>query len=210
MGLRFSTVSWWFRTQIRWHSMTTHQTHLYLYNSLLMNKESYLERENSPQCTLSHVPSNLPWGWWAPFLSDCVEKIIKSSSTILPGKGYPLICHVSCLNEVLYWCQQQSQLHMTSQWPNSSHIKDKSSYQHHCIPHSDSQTQYRLTHESVEYSVWPLEVDHCCSVTKYCLTFWDSMDCSTPASSVSLSPDVCSNLCPLSQWCYLIISFCLA
>ena len=32
------------------------------------------------------------------------------------------------------------------------------------------------------------------------------MDCSTPGSSVP-SPRVCSNSCPLSQWCYLSISF---
>ena len=34
------------------------------------------------------------------------------------------------------------------------------------------------------------------------------MDCNTPGSSVLhfLPPRVCSNSCPLSQWCYLIIS----
>ena len=31
------------------------------------------------------------------------------------------------------------------------------------------------------------------------------MDCSMPDSSVSLSPRVCSNSCPLSCWCYLTI-----
>ena len=35
------------------------------------------------------------------------------------------------------------------------------------------------------------------------------MDCCTPGlPSPSLSPRVCSNSCPLSQWCYPIILFC--
>ena len=51
----------------------------------------------------------------------------------------------------------------------------------------------------------------CCSVAPC-----DSMDWSTPGSCPPLSPGVCSNSCPLSQWCYLTIlssaslfSFCL-
>ena len=44
---------------------------------------------------------------------------------------------------------------------------------------------------------------NCCSVTKSCPTLCDPIDCSTPGSSVSLSPRICSNSCPLSQWCYL-------
>ena len=34
----------------------------------------------------------------------------------------------------------------------------------------------------------------------------DPIDCSTPGSSIFLSLGVCSNSCPLSQWCYLTIS----
>ena len=33
----------------------------------------------------------------------------------------------------------------------------------------------------------------------------DPMDCSTPGSSVPHYPRVCTNSCPLSQWCYLTI-----
>ena len=33
------------------------------------------------------------------------------------------------------------------------------------------------------------------------------MDCGTPGSSVLQSPRVCSNSSPLSQWCYLTISY---
>ena len=43
------------------------------------------------------------------------------------------------------------------------------------------------------------------SVAKLGLTFFDSMDHSTPGSP-SLSPGVCSDSCPLSWWCYLTIS----
>ena len=46
-----------------------------------------------------------------------------------------------------------------------------------------------------------------CSVTKLCLTFCSPMDRSTPGLlCLPPSPGVCSNSCPLSQWCYLIIS----
>ena len=46
-----------------------------------------------------------------------------------------------------------------------------------------------------------------CSVAKLCPTLCDPMDCSMPAfPSPSPSPGVCSNLCPLSQWCHPIIS----
>ena len=48
-----------------------------------------------------------------------------------------------------------------------------------------------------------------CSVTKSCLTLCDPMDCSTPGFS-GLSPWVCSNSCPLSQWCHPTISFSIA
>ena len=37
-------------------------------------------------------------------------------------------------------------------------------------------------------------------------SFWP-MDCSPAGSCLSLSSGVCSDLCPLSQWCYLTISF---
>ena len=49
---------------------------------------------------------------------------------------------------------------------------------------------------------------YCCySVTKSCPTLCDPMDCSTlKLPCPSLSPGVCSNSCPLSQWCYLGIS----
>ena len=57
--------------------------------------------------------------------------------------------------------------------------------------------------------------DLCCSVIKSRSTVEDSMDCSTPGFPVLvlplpvfvlplpvLSPEVCSNSCPVSQWCY--------
>ena len=47
--------------------------------------------------------------------------------------------------------------------------------------------------------------DCCCSVVKSCLTLCDPMDYSTPCFPVLLSPRVCANLCPLSEWCHPII-----
>ena len=55
----------------------------------------------------------------------------------------------------------------------------------------------------------------CCSIIKSCPTLCHPMDCSTPGFP-SLPPEVCSNSCPLSQWCHPTIlssaapfSFCL-
>ena len=47
----------------------------------------------------------------------------------------------------------------------------------------------------------------CCSVAKLCVTLWRPRglhNARLPCSS--LSPRVCSNSCPLSQWCYQITS----
>ena len=48
----------------------------------------------------------------------------------------------------------------------------------------------------------------CFSVCKSCQTLRDSMNCSTPGSSVLHHlPGVCSNSCPVSWWYSLTISF---
>ena len=48
---------------------------------------------------------------------------------------------------------------------------------------------------------------YCCSVAKSCPTLCDPMDCSMPGFPVlQFSHGVCSNSCPLHQWCYLTIS----
>ena len=48
---------------------------------------------------------------------------------------------------------------------------------------------------------------YCCSVAKSCPTLCDPMHCSMPGFPVLLfSRGVCSNSCPLHQWCYLTIS----
>ena len=46
----------------------------------------------------------------------------------------------------------------------------------------------------------------CYSVIQSCLTLGDAMDCSTWGFPVLHYLRVCSNSCPLSQWCYLTIS----
>ena len=58
--------------------------------------------------------------------------------------------------------------------------------------------------ERVEHE-WSNLACSCCSVTKWCLTLCDPMDCSTTGSCPPLSPRVCSKSCPLSWWCYLTI-----
>ena len=56
----------------------------------------------------------------------------------------------------------------------------------------------------------PLSSIISCSV-QFSLTLCDPMDCSTPGFPVHhqllpLSPEICSNSCPLSRWWYLMIS----
>ena len=47
----------------------------------------------------------------------------------------------------------------------------------------------------------------CCWVAKSCLTLCNAMDCSISGFPILLlSPGVCSNSDPLSQWCHLTIS----
>ena len=48
----------------------------------------------------------------------------------------------------------------------------------------------------------------CCSVVKLCLTLWPKGLQHSRLPCPALSPRVCSDLCPLSQWCYLTISSC--
>ena len=45
----------------------------------------------------------------------------------------------------------------------------------------------------------------CCLFIKSCLTLCNPMDCSMLTCLV-LTPGVCSNSCPLNQWCHLTIS----
>ena len=47
----------------------------------------------------------------------------------------------------------------------------------------------------------------CCSITKSCPTLWDLMNGSTPGLPVLHYPWVCSDSCPLSQWCHPTIPF---
>ena len=44
-----------------------------------------------------------------------------------------------------------------------------------------------------------------CLVSKSCPTLCNAVDCSMPGSQSSIT-GVCSNSCPMSQWCYLTIS----
>ena len=52
-------------------------------------------------------------------------------------------------------------------------------------------------------SVLEQHLGHSCSVAKLHLTLCGSKDCSPPRLPCPLlSPRICSNSCPLSQWCY--------
>ena len=59
-----------------------------------------------------------------------------------------------------------------------------------------------------QFNVFSPEIVVHCLVAKSWPTLCDPVDCSTPAHlpCSSPSPGVCPNSCPLSWWCYLIIS----
>ena len=51
-----------------------------------------------------------------------------------------------------------------------------------------------------------MDVHKCCSIAKLCPTLWLHGLQHTRLLCLPLSPRVCSNSCPLSQWCHLTIS----
>ena len=68
---------------------------------------------------------------------------------------------------------------------------------------------YSILFQWFVYSFLPIQhcIDYCCcSVTQSCLILCDPMDCRTPGFAVLHCLPVCSNSCPLSQWCHSTIS----
>ena len=64
-----------------------------------------------------------------------------------------------------------------------------------------------LNPQTTKQSPCPLCIPTHCSVTvKSCLALWSHQLQHTRLPCPSLSPRVCSNLCPLSQWCHPTIS----
>ena len=62
-------------------------------------------------------------------------------------------------------------------------------------------------HSYIFFAEMSVQILCCCWVAKSCLTLCNTMDCSLPGFPILLlSPGVCSNSDPLSQWCYLTIS----
>ena len=72
-----------------------------------------------------------------------------------------------------------------------------------------SHTSRRIVQLKTEFKYMTMNqsITCCYSVTQSCLTLCDTMNCRTTVlhhhlPCPSLSPGVCSNLCPLSQWCH--------
>ena len=59
---------------------------------------------------------------------------------------------------------------------------------------------------SVHMCICVSSLQNCCSVAKLCLTLQPHELQHARLPCPSLSPRVCSNLCPLSQWCHPTIS----
>ena len=60
---------------------------------------------------------------------------------------------------------------------------------------------YRVELNNTINKLETISIYCCCSVAQSCPTVFDSMDYSMPGFPVfSLSPEVCSNSCPLNQW----------
>ena len=63
----------------------------------------------------------------------------------------------------------------------------------------------KLTHSSFPRARMGVNLYCYCSAIKLCPTLWNPMDCSTPGFPVLCCLlGVCSDSCPLSQWCHLI------
>ena len=63
-----------------------------------------------------------------------------------------------------------------------------------------------LMDEEIKCGIYVKWITVVLSVAKSCPTLCDPMDCSTSGFPVLPSPRVCSNSCPLSQWCHPAIS----
>ena len=82
----------------------------------------------------------------------------------------------------------------------SLYVESKKRYKWICL-----QNRNRVT--DVENKRMVTRGDGCCSsVTQSCLTLWPHGLQHTRLPCPSLSPSVCSNSCPLSQWCHPTIS----
>ena len=101
-------------------------------------------------------------------------------------------------------CRAPRCLDVDCPWPGMSS---------HCTSSTQERSTQSLTLSTQSSQERPLFWDAvccshpfcCCSVTQLCLTLCNSMDCSIPGFPV-LSPGVCTNSCPLSQWCHPAIS----
>ena len=63
-----------------------------------------------------------------------------------------------------------------------------------------------LMDEEIKCGIYVKWITVVLSVAKSCPTLCDPMECSTSGFPVLPSPRVCSNSCPLSQWCHPAIS----
>ena len=74
------------------------------------------------------------------------------------------------------------------------------------VPHSGGKVPQRTLKENVSIKIWGRKGCWCCSVAKLCLTLCSHGLQHAKLLRAPLSHRVCSNSCPLSQWCYLTIS----
>ena len=99
------------------------------------------------------------------------------------------------------------------QWPGNYHTSILWFFQ---FPSTASETQWlmflqravrRSYNDNYTYVHFPQHrLTACHSVAKLCPALCNPMDCSEPCPLVFHHLPVCSNSCPLSQWCHLTIS----
>ena len=136
---------------------------------------------------MSHLPSHQSW----------------HVDTFMTGEFYPSVSFITPLNvRANFWRLLQF---------STACRRLKSLLQYYLSKHSllssrDPDGKISCGFHHVEPQL-PWLVVHCFSVAKLCPTLCDPMDCSIWGFPVlHCSPKICSNSCPLSWWCYPIIS----
>lgn len=149
--MRIRAVSGWFRAQIRWHSENSILNPCPYFcsgDSLLMNMSRTQKRKLFNAAQPHAIQLVLKAG------SHLLWVCRKDNQLLQQQPARPRIVpfsDVSCLNEAIYWCQQQSvnSIWRPSQQPNSSHLRTISHTSIILSHRHTPQIQDRLTHETM-------------------------------------------------------------
>jgi len=127
------------------------------------------------------------WGWTITVLSESIFPSIGCSCQAVVS-GVSLLFSVSSLNHY----------EMKSIWDIAGFHYSAFFILKQCIAFLTYRAPVESMYAYILNFFWPFVL----AAQSLCLTFCNLMDCSI-SGFPSESPGVCSNSCPLSQWCYL-------